>query len=40
MNLHELIVRPPFFLRASRWMTDEDTPIPAGPDAAEEARHG
>ena len=40
MNLHELMQRPQFFLPASRWMTDEDNPILAGPDVCETEEAG
>ena len=33
MKLYEKIRRPPFFMRATHWMTDEDRTVKAGPNA-------
>ena len=33
MKLYEKIRRPPFFMRATHWITDEDHPVKAGPNA-------
>jgi ferredoxin len=31
MKLYELVRKPPFFLRASHWMTSRDRPVKSGP---------